>query len=111
MRVLRGLLVARRPLLERSREARAWDCGGVGAPCGIAMAAGRWRLYYTGEHLVAAGATDLIWHCISPLYPGQSTSGLWCCWGSERARQGGFGGSSRGGVGGWGVRPGALPVV
>lgn len=27
----------------------SWDDGGVGAPCGVPMAGGRWRLYYEGR--------------------------------------------------------------
>jgi hypothetical protein len=36
------------PLLERSGEPGAWDAGGVGAPCAVPMAGGKWRLYYAG---------------------------------------------------------------
>lgn len=32
-----------------SEEAGAWDEGAVGQPCAVAMAEGRWRLYYTGR--------------------------------------------------------------
>jgi hypothetical protein len=40
---------ARRPLLEPSADASAWDSGGVGAPCAVPMAAGAYRLYYAGR--------------------------------------------------------------
>lgn len=37
------------PLLGPSQQAGAWDAGSVGAPCAVAMSAGRWRLYYSGR--------------------------------------------------------------
>lgn len=37
------------PLLTRSQQEGAWDAGSVGAPCAVAMSAGRWRLYYAGR--------------------------------------------------------------
>ncbi|GBF93562.1 hypothetical protein Rsub_06282 [Raphidocelis subcapitata] len=37
------------PLLEASAAPAAWDAGGVGAPCAVPMAGGRWRLYYAGR--------------------------------------------------------------
>lgn len=37
------------PLLAPSGEPGAWDAGGVGAPCAVPMAGGRWRLYYAGK--------------------------------------------------------------
>ncbi|KAF8059183.1 NDK1 [Scenedesmus sp. PABB004] len=41
------------PALAPAAPRGAWDAGGVGAPCGVAMSGGRWRLYYAGR---AAGA-------------------------------------------------------
>ena len=37
------------PLLAPSSEPGAWDAGGVGAPCAVPMAGGRWRLYYAAK--------------------------------------------------------------
>ena len=37
------------PVLAASDDAGAWDAGGVGAPCAVDMAGGRWRLYYEGR--------------------------------------------------------------
>lgn len=37
------------PLLAAAGGAAAWDAGGIGAPCAVPMAAGRWRLYYAGR--------------------------------------------------------------
>lgn len=37
------------PVLQASNEADAWDGGGVGSPCAVSMAGGRWRLYYAGK--------------------------------------------------------------
>lgn len=37
-------------------DADAWDSGSVGAPCAVAMSAGRWRLYYSGRRVAAAAA-------------------------------------------------------
>ncbi|CAL8468150.1 g7689 [Coccomyxa elongata] len=36
-----------RPVLEAGPPG-AWDSGGVGAPCAVPMAEGRWRMYYHG---------------------------------------------------------------
>ncbi|EIE20651.1 hypothetical protein COCSUDRAFT_30400 [Coccomyxa subellipsoidea C-169] len=36
-----------RPVLKAGPPG-AWDCGGVGSPCAVPMADGRWRLYYHG---------------------------------------------------------------
>lgn len=33
----------------RAGEGGAWDAAEVGAPCAVSMAAGRWRLYYSGR--------------------------------------------------------------
>ena len=38
-----------RPLLEAAVDGDAWDAGCVGAPCAVAMAYGKWRLYYAGS--------------------------------------------------------------
>jgi hypothetical protein len=43
------------PLLAPSAEPGAWDGGGVGAPCAVPMAGGRWRLYYAGRAAVDGG--------------------------------------------------------
>lgn len=43
------------PLLSASRDAGAWDAGGVGAPFAVPMAAGKWRLYYEGYGSGARG--------------------------------------------------------
>lgn len=32
-----------------------WDAGSVGAPCGVSMAAGKWRLYYAGRQQAEPG--------------------------------------------------------
>jgi hypothetical protein len=37
------------PILQASDVAGAWDAGGVGAPCAVAMSEGKWRLYYAGR--------------------------------------------------------------
>lgn len=37
------------PVLHASGESNAWDSGGVGSPCAVSMAGGRWRLYYAGK--------------------------------------------------------------
>jgi hypothetical protein len=37
------------PVLQPSAAEGSWDAGGVGAPCAVSMAAGRWRLYYAGR--------------------------------------------------------------
>jgi hypothetical protein len=37
------------PILRPSDNAEAWDAGGVGAPCAVAMSEGKWRLYYAGR--------------------------------------------------------------
>jgi hypothetical protein len=37
------------PILQPSDAADAWDAGGVGAPCAVAMSEGKWRLYYAGR--------------------------------------------------------------
>eukprot|EP00892_Ulva_mutabilis_P004235 jgi/Ulvmu1/2183/UM013_0028.1 len=39
----------------RAGEGEAWDAAEVGAPCAVAMAAGKWRLYYAGR------AADGVW--------------------------------------------------
>jgi hypothetical protein len=46
------------PLLAPSGEPGAWDAGGVGAPCAVPMAAGRWRLYYAGKHAPGPGSWE-----------------------------------------------------
>ncbi len=46
----------RRPLLEGSKEEGAWD-GEVGGPSAVPMAAGRYRLYYSGRRKRAASGT------------------------------------------------------
>lgn len=38
-----------RPVLTASDDAEAWDHGGVGSPCAVSMAGGKWRLYYGGR--------------------------------------------------------------
>jgi hypothetical protein len=43
------------PVLAPSADASAWDAGSVGAPCAVAMSAGRWRLYYAGKAGAAGG--------------------------------------------------------
>jgi hypothetical protein len=43
------------PLLAPSGTPGAWDAGGVGAPCAVPMAAGRWRLYYAGRSAPGPG--------------------------------------------------------
>ncbi|KAI8471882.1 MAG: glycosyl hydrolase [Monoraphidium minutum] len=45
----KGWRRAAAPLLAPSADAGAWDAGGVGAPCAVPMAGGRWRLYYAGR--------------------------------------------------------------
>ncbi|WIA38670.1 hypothetical protein OEZ86_001976 [Tetradesmus obliquus] len=37
------------PILQPNDAADAWDAGGVGAPCAVAMSEGKWRLYYAGR--------------------------------------------------------------
>ena len=37
------------PVLTGSGKAGAWDAGGVGCPWAVSMAAGKWRLYYSGR--------------------------------------------------------------
>jgi hypothetical protein len=48
---LTGWTAAPEPLLSPSSAASpdAWDAGGVGGPCLVPMAGGRWRLYYSGR--------------------------------------------------------------
>eukprot|EP00878_Enallax_costatus_P028473 GHUV01030757.1.p1 GENE.GHUV01030757.1~~GHUV01030757.1.p1 ORF type:complete len:257 (+),score=73.00 GHUV01030757.1:298-1068(+) len=36
-------------VLQPSEHPNAWDCGGVGTPCAVAMSEGKWRLYYAGR--------------------------------------------------------------
>ena len=48
--------VHRRPLLEGSGEPDSWD-GEVGGPSPVPMAAGRYRLYYTGRPLGNSGGS------------------------------------------------------
>lgn len=43
------------PILTASRLEGSWDSGEVGAPFGVSMANGRWRLYYSGRSLLAGG--------------------------------------------------------
>jgi len=44
------------PLLAPSSDPAAWDAGGVGAPCAVPMAGGKWRLHYAGR--AAHGGAD-----------------------------------------------------
>jgi hypothetical protein len=44
------------PVLTPASEPGAWDGGAVGAPCGVSMSAGRWRLYYAGRASQTDGA-------------------------------------------------------
>lgn len=44
-------------VLEASSESGAWDAGGVGAPCAVPMAAGKWRLYYAGYAAVGEASS------------------------------------------------------
>lgn len=37
------------PILTAASDPAAWDAGCVGAPCAVAMAYGKWRLYYAGR--------------------------------------------------------------
>jgi len=37
------------PVLGPADTPTAWDAGCVGAPCAVAMAAGKWRVYYAGR--------------------------------------------------------------
>eukprot|EP00775_Hariotina_reticulata_P008734 gene8734-8914_t len=37
------------PVLAPPDSPTAWDAGSVGTPCAVAMAAGKWRLYYAGR--------------------------------------------------------------
>ena len=37
------------PVLAASGEEGVWDNGGVGTPWAVSMAAGKWRLYYSGR--------------------------------------------------------------
>lgn len=44
------------PVLEGSGVAGVWDEGGVGCPCAVSMAGGKWRLYYSGRPQRVGGA-------------------------------------------------------
>lgn len=37
------------PVFAESDQEGAWDAAAVGQPCGVSMAAGKWRLYYSGK--------------------------------------------------------------
>jgi hypothetical protein len=54
------------PVLVAAAEEAAWDGGGVGTPCAVSMAAGRWRLYYSGRPAgrwaAPPGAPAALWH-------------------------------------------------
>ena len=43
------------PILTAASNPDAWDAGCVGAPCAIAMAYGKWRLYYAGRQQSGPG--------------------------------------------------------
>jgi hypothetical protein len=46
------------PVLEASTVEGDWDSGSVGSPCAVSMAAGKWRLYYSGKTAAGLGAWD-----------------------------------------------------
>lgn len=53
---LTGWRASPHPLLSPSTASPgAWDAGGVGGPCLVPMAGGRWRLYYAGRAAVGDG--------------------------------------------------------
>ncbi|KAK9838636.1 hypothetical protein WJX74_000352 [Apatococcus lobatus] len=43
------------PILTAASDEDAWDAGCVGAPCAVAMAYGKWRLYYAGRQQKGPG--------------------------------------------------------
>jgi len=79
---LTGWVAAPLPLLSAGGEPGAWDAGGVGGPCLVPMAGGRWRLYYSGRRRGGGG--------------GACTDGRWCGVGlalsAEEEGEGGGGG-------------------
>jgi hypothetical protein len=52
---LTGWVASPVPLLAPAEEPGAWDAGGVGGPCLVPMAGGRWRLYYSGRRASGGG--------------------------------------------------------
>ena len=59
---LGGWVASATPLLSASPDPAAWDAGGVGGPCLVPMAGGRWRLYYAGRGKgEGGGAADGRW--------------------------------------------------
>ncbi len=43
------------PILQAAADKDAWDAGSVGSPCAVAMAYGKWRLYYSGRSQAGPG--------------------------------------------------------
>lgn len=66
-----------KPLLEGSADNQAWDHAGVGCPCAVQMAGGRWRLYYTGRQRKVTGPWEGVGLALS-IADGPSFNGVQC---------------------------------
>jgi hypothetical protein len=75
---LTGWTAAPAPLLSHGAPG-AWDAGGVGGPCLVPMAGGRWRLYYSGRRGGEGDGGD------GPT----ATDGRWCGVGLALSEEGG----------------------